>query len=295
MVLLHVKKGDDDLFLFECSVSIPITSLTIEIAKIHNGRQKIFRMCSEMDYLADHGVSLPTNMVGLLPDQIQELKLTDPGATMHTPSGGSISNPDPHLKRNGHAPDEEMAKLLRTTCEAAKQSIHKNLIQQGTVLSYDHISEQFLKLRDALMAVYPMGLPLYDPLHVESTSMEAADLDCGYGSFRDVIDPQNAVLWWAGKELKGQDEKLLRNFIGSNEKTKIVIKLTQKGSGAPGREACYTDEQRKAMMAQAFRRQQEVEKLMEDDDDHYLNSQWADSRALKRSFQGINNIKFRPV
>ncbi|XP_055331629.1 cilia- and flagella-associated protein 298-like [Paramacrobiotus metropolitanus] len=140
-----------------------------------------------------------------------------------------------------------------------------------------------------------MGLPLYDPLYIEATTMEVADLDCGYGSFRDVIDPPNALLWWAGKELKGQDDKLLRDYIGPNEKTKIVIILTQKGSGAPGREAFYSEEQRRAMMAQAFRRQQEVEKLMEDDDDHYLNSQWADSRALKRSFHGIKNIKFRPV
>jgi hypothetical protein len=41
------------------------------------------------------------------------------------------------------------------------------------------------------------------------------------------------VLWWAGKEL--HPDKLLNFYTGKNEKTKIIVKLTKTGSGAPMR------------------------------------------------------------
>lgn len=43
----------------------------------------------------------------------------------------------------------------------------------------------------------------------------------------DVIDEASASLWWAGKEfIRG---KKLMDFIGKNEKTKIVAKLQKVG------------------------------------------------------------------
>jgi len=36
------------------------------------------------------------------------------------------------------------------------------------------------------------------------------------------------------------------------------------------------------------------QKLEQDDDDEYLNSPWADGGSLKRHFQGLNNISWRP-
>jgi hypothetical protein len=46
-------------------------------------------------------------------------------------------------------------------------------------------------------------------------------------------------MWWAGKELLR--EKLLNSYTGKNEKTKIVVKLTRSGSGAPVREAAIDE------------------------------------------------------
>ncbi|KOC61169.1 Protein tipE [Habropoda laboriosa] len=36
------------------------------------------------------------------------------------------------------------------------------------------------------------------------------------------------------------------------------------------------------------------QKLEQDDDDEYLNSSWADGSSLKRHFQGLNNISWKP-
>lgn len=37
-----------------------------------------------------------------------------------------------------------------------------------------------------------------------------------------------------------------------------------------------------------------LQKLEQDDDDEYLDSAWADGSSLKRHFQGLNNISWRP-
>lgn len=36
------------------------------------------------------------------------------------------------------------------------------------------------------------------------------------------------------------------------------------------------------------------QKLEQDDDDEYLHSSWADGSSLKRHFQGLNNISWKP-
>lgn len=45
------------------------------------------------------------------------------------------------------------------------------------------------------------------------------------------------------------------------------------------------------MMAFYFKRNEELKKLAEADDDDYLASAWADSRGLQKSLQGVSNIQ----
>lgn len=72
------------------------------------------------------------------------------------------------------------------------------------------------------------------------------------------------------------------------------MKLSQKGQGAPAREPIMTEDERKQLMLHAYRKQEELKKLQTDDDDSYMNSEWADSGILKRSCQGLKNISWRP-
>lgn len=83
-------------------------------------------------------------------------------------------------------------------------------------------------------------------------------------------------------------------MISKNAKFQVIMKISKRGSGPPGREPVMTEEERKHVMLQAYRRQEELKKLDTDEDDNYLNSEWADSGNLKRSFQGIKNINWRP-
>ena len=65
-----------------------------------------------------------------------------------------------------------------------------------------------------------------------------------------------AELWFATKNM-GRDKKL-SDYLGNNEKTKVVVKLTKVGSGPPGREQPFTEQERKEMMMVQHRRQEEV-------------------------------------
>ena len=71
-----------------------------------------------------------------------------------------------------------------------------------------------------------------------------------------VIPADGGALWWAGKEL--MPAKSLSDFVGKNEKTKLVVKLQKKGAGPPGREAPISEEEKKKMMLHSYRRQEEL-------------------------------------
>jgi len=52
--------------------------------------------------------------------------------------------------------------------------------------------------------------------------------------------------------------KKLADYVGHNEKTKVIVKLQKQGQGAPGREPVISEEERKQMMLHAYRRQEEL-------------------------------------
>lgn len=289
MVLLHVKHDNESQFLLDTMGSISIEDLTKEITRIYNGRLKVHRICAEIETLADHGIFLPPNMQGLTDEQIEELKLKDEWAERCVPSGGSVFKKDEVGRRNGHAPDEKMKKVLKTTVEEAKALISKKQVQANVCVNMDMVKDALDQLRGAVMIVYPMGLPPYDPIRMEFEDKE--DLS-GTHAALEVIEEPEAQLWWAAKELKKTSK--LSDYVGKNEKTKIIVKIQKKGQGAPAREPVISNEDQKQLMLFYHRRQEELKKLEENDDDSFLDSEWADRNALKRHFHGVKDIKWRP-
>ncbi|XP_045895624.1 cilia- and flagella-associated protein 298 isoform X3 [Micropterus dolomieu] len=297
MVQLHVKRGDESLFLFTTTVDATLETVIQQITAIYNRRLKVDRICSEIPELADHGITLPPNMQGLTEEQIVELKLRDEWEDKCVPSGGPVFKTDEIGRRNGHAPNEKMKEVLMRTVEEAKALISKSVfffifqkqVQANVCVTMAMVKEALDQLRGAVMIVYPMGLPPHDPIRMEFEDRE--DLSGTQASLQ-VITEDECQLWWAAKEM--QRGKKLQDYIGKNEKTKLVVKIQKKGQGAPAREPLITDEQQKQMMMSYHRRQEELKKLEEADDDSYLDSKWSDRQALKKQFQGLTNIKWGP-
>ncbi|XP_059248247.1 cilia- and flagella-associated protein 298 isoform X2 [Mustela nigripes] len=272
MVLLHVKRGDESQFLLQAPGSTELEELTVRVARVYNARLKVQRVCS-----------------GLTDDQIEELKLRDEWGEKCVPSGGSVFKKDDIGRRNGQAPNEKMKQVLKKTVEEAKAIISKKQVEAGVCVTLEMVKDALDQLRGAVMIVYPMGLPPYDPIRMEFENQE--DLS-GTQAGLSVIEESEAQLWWAAKELRRT--KTLSDYVGKNEKTKIIVKIQQRGQGAPAREPVISSEEQKQLMLYYHRRQEELKKLEENDDDSCLNSPWADNTALKRHFHGVKDIKWRP-
>lgn len=125
MVVLHVKRGDDHVFLYETSVNTATDTVIRELVSVFNGRLKVQRICMEMEELAEHGTMLPEQMRQLNDDQIEELHLKDEWADKCIPMGGFTFNKDPLCRRNGQQPNEAMRKVLEKAMADAKAMIDK--------------------------------------------------------------------------------------------------------------------------------------------------------------------------
>lgn len=289
MVKLHIKKGDESQFLYETTVELPIDELVKDVCAIHNGRLKVQRICAEMEELAEHGITLPPNMQGLTEEQVEELKLKDEWADKCVPQGGVRENKDPIGRRNGQAPTEKMAEMMKKTTKEAKDMISKKKAEANVCVTQATVKEALDILRGAVMIVYPMNLPPHENVRLELENQE--DLT-GTQASTEVLEEDNTSIWFSGKEmLRG---KQLKDFIGKNEKTKIVTKIQKRGLGAPGREPVVTEDEQKKMMAYYYKKQEEFKKLEAESEDAYLDSPWSDSNQLKRQFHGMNNIKWGP-
>lgn len=288
MVRLNLKRGDQPQFLFDTTLTTTIDELLSSILAIFNGRLKIGRICVEVEQLANHGPMHPPEILGLTEEQVEELKLIDQWADKCVPQDGFQLNPDPIGRRNGRQPKPAMQEVLNKAIATAKQMISQKLVTANQPLTFRDVQNGLAELRGAVTIVYPMQLPPHDPIRMEFSNTE--DLD-GQQASLEIVEPSKGQLWFAGHHML--PEKRLGDYVGANEKCKVVMKLVKSGEGAPGREPVMSEESRRQIMMHEYRRQEELKKLELNDDDQYLNSAWADGRSLKRQMHGLDNVSFR--
>mmetsp|Transcript_3179 Transcript_3179/g.8460 ORF Transcript_3179/g.8460 Transcript_3179/m.8460 type:complete len:296 (-) Transcript_3179:40-927(-) len=276
MVLIHCKyKGEEHSFLYETTVEIAVKDLIKELVEVHNLRLRLQRLKSEGDDLASHGPCKPLDKQGLDEDIQAEAD------GIELPPRGPTYCKDPIGKRTGDAPVTPAQATLRKALDDAAAAASKKQVEAKHPLTKKELMEHIDLIRGAVMIAYPMGLPEYDPVRIDIEEDEApSETPIGI----DILD-ENAQLWWAGKQMLPGNK--LSVHVGKNEKTKIVAKLTKKGSGAPQRENPVTPEEHKAMLAYYHKRQEEMKHLAQNDEDDYTNSAWANSRALKNHFSGV--------
>lgn len=290
MVRLHIKRGDQNQFLYETQLDTVVHQLINDIVTIYNGRLKIERICAEMEELAKYGPMFCPEILGLTEEQVDELKLVDMWVEKVCPSGGWTLNKDPIGRRNGRQPQPNMQAVLQKAVADARVLISNKLVVSGVPIKASDVRNALDILRGAVTIVYPMALPPHDNIRMEFSNTE--DL-AGTQAALEIIEPAKAELWFAGHQMYTENNKRLRDYLGNNDKCKVIVKLTKRGEGAPGREPVMTEEARKQVMLMQYRRQEELRKLDDDSDDDYMNSTWADNSQLKRQVHGLENVNYR--
>ena len=195
---------------------------------------------------------------------------------------------DPTGRRIGNALDATVAAVLTKTLEEAVEAQHSKHAANKTPLTVKALEEAIDKVRGAVMICYPMGLPDWD---VVRQCLEGNEELAGTSYANDEFDPESSQLWFAGKMMIPENK--LSDHVGRHEKTKVVVKVTKKGSGAPQREQAIDQTTQKEMMAFYHRKQEEMKKLADNQDDDYTASTWANPKSLKGHFAGVSDVRFR--
>lgn len=99
-------------------------------------------------------------------------------------------------------------------------------IDNRKIIPVEKIKEAINLLRGAVMIAYPAyhNLPEWEPVYLILENKFDFLLnypDCNW------LDDKNTTLWWAKKELR--NDKKLSDYVGKNEKTKIIVKSSKKG------------------------------------------------------------------
>lgn len=286
MVILDVKRSEKkNEFLFETTVKVQVSELLKELCEVHNLRLKVQRLAKSCKELAKHGPIRPEETRGIS-EEISRVTELDVNAY------GKPTNPDEHGYRTGCPPPPEVAEVLSRTAEEAEAAVDAALVSQRRCIDRKVCQTQLDNMRGAVMIAYPAfhRLPVYDPARLELEDREELD---GSSELEQVLDHLQTNLWWAGKELR--TDQTLEQYIGRNEKTKIIAKLAPKSAGAPVREPRIDEHTHKAMLAHYYKKQEENKKLTEDEDDSYLDAQWANPKSLKSQLIGGGRpINWRP-
>lgn len=280
MVVIHVKRTEADQFLYECTCADSNDKIIRDLANIWNNRERIIRLGGACEELTKHGPMKAEAERGL--DDIQERD----GKVIQK---GPYYWADPLGNRNGNGPGPQLCEVVAKTVDDAMSVIAKGKAAAGIALTAAALEEKISLIGGAVTMAYPMGLPENDTVRLLLQDPDGSFLESQMG--HDYMDPNTATLWWAGKEFFR--DQTVGDRVGRNEKTKIIARLQRSGGGAPVREAAVSEEERKNMMAWYFKKQEEEKALAENDEDSYLNSSWANPKALKSELLGTSSVSWK--
>eukprot|EP00903_Cladosiphon_okamuranus_P019889 g18281.t1 len=284
MVVIQVKRSDTDVFLVESSTSESNDLLVRRLVKIWNTRLRLMQLVESVRDMAKYGPSKPPAEHGL--DEVKEEY-----EGKHIDKGPHYQ-PDPTGKRTGNGVGPQLSETLERVCVDAEVLVLAGKGNEQTkrrvAVTQEALDEKMDNIRGAVTMAFPMGLPEFDPVRL---TIEGGGGLEGTQAGVEILDEDTAGLWMAGKEFRRDQGQTLGDRVGKNEKTRIMCKLQKPGAGPPGREPGVSEEERKAMMAFYFKRQEELKRLAEANDDDYLASSWADPKQLQRSLRGTTTVR----
>jgi hypothetical protein len=180
-----------------------------------------------------------------------------------------------------HDPPAEPAVLQRAIADA-EAAVSADQVTKKVYFTPAYLSEELGRMAGAVTIVFPQGLPPSDPVRKV--------IEGGEVQFEQ--EPHTCQLWWARKSL--QRGKLLSDYIGRNPRQKLMVKLSDARSGPPPRDMSLGQEAQVRLMSQLHKKAEELKRIEKDDDDGYLDQEWANPRGLSQQFQGIGEIDWKP-
>lgn len=278
MVVIQIKNGDLDGFLYETSCNTSNDILLRELVHVWNLRIRLRQLCGGVRELAKYGAMKSPDKAGL--DEIEEKydgKLI---------SKGEFYQADPTGIRTGNGVGPQLSNTIEQVAKDAESILGKECLNRKISINKDILQEKLDNIRGAVIMCFPMGLPAWDSVRLAIEGEAGLD---GTAAGQEILDENTAELWVASRSF--DRNQTVGDRLGMNEKTKVIGKLQKPGAGPPCREPVVDEEEKKAMMAFYFKKQEEMKRLAENSDDDYLHSSWADPKQLQKSMRGCSDVK----
>lgn len=289
-----MKVNDKNQFLYEAPFNTKVEELIKDLVLVNNLRCKIDIIAVQIEELLKYGPLKPEESRGLnqtvdLDKDIEEMY--KPKKTPMPEKVGSVYIEDPNHQRTGWTFEKDEIEKHLKELEEIKKGISIDALNKKKSMNISELNQTIDILRAIVFINYPayFGLPEWEPCRVLLEMKE--DILNKEDQRGDFYKFSTTTLWCAGKEY--ERHKVLSDYVGKNDKTKVICKFSSKGNGAPVREPLVDSETQKKMMQIYFKKQEEAKKLEENNEDDYLNSQWADSNGLKKSLYNGNSINWK--
>ena len=317
MVVLQVKRADGDSFLYETTCQTKNEDLLQDLVWVWNARLSLQRLVGLVrallqgdgggDRMDDNLTSGQETLLRVALDA--EAYLGTTSTTQGGGGGGAAAGAPPPPPRPQHAMSrlllQEKLENFRGAVALAFPSFSSSSATRTS--SSSSSSSSSVEKEDASPTSTPKATTTTDEdggvtalfrtlsLHTkeESATTGSSTTPSEEEKQEDPLrlDPATAQLWAMGKEF-ARGQTVGERLGGSkNEKTKVVVKLNGPGKGPPVREPVVREEERQAMLAHYFKRQEELKKLAEAEDDDYMHAGWADGKQLQRGLQGVGDVK----
>jgi hypothetical protein len=294
MVLLHFKIAEKNQFIYSVPATTPITDIIRGAVEINNLRCKIDTLCMVTEELIKHGPLKPEEYRGLKETENLDENIEPQYRAKKTPfpeKVGTKYNEDKTNQRTGWILEDDINKKIMEAVKEAKEYLDPKRAESRKITTSDELNKLIQLMYGGVMIGYPAyhGLGEWEPCRV--IFEDKSDILQKDEPNQDYFQFDTTCLWYAGKEL--ERGKLLSDYIGKNEKTKVVVKFTKKGSGAPVREPLIDKETHSKMLQYYYKKQEEEKKLQNENEDSYLDSQWADPKQMEKQLYMNGDIKWK--
>ena len=294
MVLLHFKIAEKNQFIYSVPATTPITDIIKGAVEINNLRCKIDTLCMVTEELIKHGPLKPEEYRGLKETENLDENIEPQYRAKKTPfpeKVGTKYNEDKTNQRTGWILEDDINKKIMEAVKEAKEYLDPKRAESRKITTSDELNKLIQLMYGGVMIGYPAyhGLGEWEPCRV--IFEDKSDILKKDEPNQDYVQFDTTCLWYAGKEL--ERGKLLSDYIGKNEKTKVVVKFTKKGSGAPVREPLIDKETHSKMLQYYYKKQEEEKKLQNENEDSYLDSQWADPKQMEKQLYMNGDIKWK--
>jgi hypothetical protein len=180
-----------------------------------------------------------------------------------------------------HDPPENAAVLERAMADA-ESAISADQVAKKIFFTPAYVTEELARLAGAVTITFPQSLPPSEPVR---KVLEGGDVQYEH-------DPKTCQLWYCRKSL--QRGKIVSDYLGRNARVTVVAKLTDAKSGPPPKDMSLSQDAQLKLMSRLHKQAEELKRIDKDDDDSYLDSQWANPKGLQSTFQGLEEIDWKP-